>query len=114
MAENWQRELWKSVENNESDISTFRALLSRPDIKNELSTVSTWDSFADPLHWAARLGKLDKLKALLEARVQVNSFYFANGYKYTALHEAVFCDKMDSLRLLIQHGADPTIRGNCE
>ena len=113
MAQTWQKELWESVYRND-DISTFRRLLYREDIRTNIGQISTWNWAEDPLHRAAYMqGRSDHLSALLEAGAQVNSIVVhSNGKQFTALHYAVLNNQINSVRILLQNGADPTIRGN--
>ena len=104
------RDLHNCVDND--DTYSLQRLLGRDDIKSFLKTNTEWKSGAAPLHHAARLGKLDHLTALLKAGCQPNSFCIEGKYKYTALHWAVHWDTIEYIPLLLEHGADPMLKGN--
>lgn len=59
------------------------------------------------LRMAAEHGRLDVIDQLLAASTPVDG---VDGDGSTALHWAAFCGRVDSVRHLLAHGADPTCR----
>jgi len=55
------------------------------------------------LHVAARVGKVDTLKVLVEAGANVN---VAEDYGFTPLNEAIIARKTEAAKYLIKNGAD--------
>ena len=56
----WKIELEDSIQNH--DITKFNSILRRPEVQNEMKTVSDWKS----LHLTVKLGHDDMLEKLLE------------------------------------------------
>lgn len=90
----------------EADLQQVEALLAAG-----LSPAAPDDDGATPLHFAVRSGSVPTCAALLEAGAAVDA-RDANGN--TPLFRAVFESRGDGnlIRLLRQHGADPTLLNN--
>jgi len=57
----------------------------------------------------SRLGKIDEVKAGLDAGVPVNAF---DSLNQTALIAAISYNSLDEVKLLLAHGADPNLADN--
>ena len=66
-------------------------------IRSSLSATDLWE--------AAALGEVDRLRALLDAEPEAAGRFSADGF--TPLHLAAFFRRAETLRLLLQRGADP-------
>ena len=66
-----------------------------------------------PLHEAAFQGHTDVIKELLKGAIHINSIAKASdgSYFFTALHWAIYKNNPESVKLLLEHGADPSIQG---
>ena len=80
-----------------------RLLLSRGADPN-IATSKSWT----PLHWAAYFGKRESVKLLIAAGAQVNTQ--ESRFGHTALVSAARHGHLDVIRILLESGADPTIR----
>ena len=66
---------------------------------------------ADPLHESAYRGYTDIILELVKAGAQINSYWKSDVYYSTPLHWALYNDKKEVVRVLLENGADPDIRG---
>jgi cytohesin len=60
-----------------------------------------------PLHYAARIGRLDTMKVLLENGANPNA---QNNIGLTPLHFAVMSGKCEAVEMLLSRGADPNVQ----
>lgn len=68
-------------------------------------TVHAANGFGEtPLHVVAVWGRIDLAEALLAGGAEINR---PGEHRYTALHEAVSQGKVEMVRWLLDHGADP-------
>jgi ankyrin repeat protein len=94
----------KSADNRPADQKPDIPGITRPYRYSELIG---WQGGLTALHFAARQGYLDAVKALLEGGADVNE---ANpGDKTTALLVATINGNYDVARFLLDHGADPNL-----
>jgi ankyrin repeat protein len=84
-----------------NDTGAVRQLLAGQHAVDE-----TDDAGLSALMWAARLGAVDALAALLDAGANVNA-RATNRNAWTALQHAIHKRRVDAVRLLLDRGADP-------
>ena len=107
---NWKKELYFAVWKN--DISKFDSILSLDEVKSELPNVKQWKWNEDPVHQAAFKGRDSMLKKLLENGANPNAYsVHDSGDKILPIHLAVCHNQMSSVEILIEFGADQTIKG---
>jgi len=72
------------------------------------------DDLEKTLFDAIRDGNLKEVKRLIEdEKIDVNSSYSIEGeYEGSALHCSVYCDQLDILKYLLDHGADMEQKDN--
>lgn len=63
------------------------------------------------LHIASRMGKLDHIKALIDAGVDINA---RGDLDNTPLHDAALCGQAQAVALLLSLGADASLRNEFE
>ncbi|KAH6972262.1 ankyrin repeat-containing domain protein [Ilyonectria sp. MPI-CAGE-AT-0026] len=61
------------------------------------------------LHYACSVGTLDSIQQLLNTDLDVNGVFDNSGFFGTPLQVSVFSNRVDIVRLLLKHGADPNI-----
>ena len=105
----WIDELCTAICTN--DESAFNTILTRPDVTSELKTISRWQTGQDPLHCAVKNNRQCMLIQLLERGARVDAVHVSGEMRKTALHAAVFNDKIDMVRILIKYGADENEKG---
>ena len=111
----WRKELCHSV--NFNKISVLKTLLKRSDIRCGLENLTRWDSKAGgaPLHWAALSGRTEMMERILDAGARVNCYRVgdeAKPFRLTALHDAIHAGQTDSVKLLLERGANPLLVGH--
>ena len=62
-----------------------------------------------PIHYAARWGDLNMLNTLIKAGANING---KTNSKETALHKCARWDRKEAAIILLELGADPTIRNS--
>ena len=87
------------------DLASVRELLNRDGNPNQFD-----DGGCTPLHYAAQGEHHDVLRALLAAGANVNARDTDNIGNTAIAHVAGNCS-LETARILIEAGADPTIRG---
>lgn len=108
---NWKEDLWRSVAHKDSFKLDF--ILSLDNVKSALPNVKQWKPYEDPVHEAAALGCDNMLRKLLEHGANPNAYkVWDNGDKYLPIHFAVLKQNISLVQLLIQFGADPTLKSN--
>lgn len=104
---------------NENDLSKLRKLLiSAEDIPGENNLGrKEWNCHEAPLQHAAYLGRAAMVRLLVLAGCDINSYSWCAGKggtvkaKATALHWAVAGGRTSVVELLLDLGADETLRG---
>jgi ankyrin repeat protein len=84
-----------------NDTATVRQLLAERHAVDETDRAGL-----SALMWAARLGAVDAMAALLDGGANVNA-RATNRNSWTALQHAVHRRQVDAVRLLLDRGADP-------
>ena len=98
---------------NEGGVSSRIAKASSPNLKERLSVLAqagpSNKSIKSAALWASAFGKVRALRAVIEVGSDVNQKvdHVSNN---TSLHWAVMHKKMDTVRVLLEAGADPTLR----
>jgi ankyrin repeat protein len=91
-----------------NDRDAVRRLLAGP-----LAVDDTDAAGLSALMWAARLGAVDAMQALLDAGADVNA-RATNRNAWTALQHAIHTRNVSAVRLLLDHGADPNAAAHSE
>jgi len=105
----WEQELTDAVYNNDTDV--VRQFLQSEEVRKGLSR-KEWIWGEAPLHRAAAIGRVEILKMLSDSGGDVNSVSIHdNEDKMTCLHLAVWCNQVETVRVLMSMGADPRKKG---
>ena len=108
---NWKKSMTKSIESN--DEACFISILSETKVQTELKTTSQWKKKAAPVHKAATKASNAMLIALLNAGADPNAYVSVrSGDRFTPLHAAVWANRMESVKVLVNKGADVKLRGS--
>ena len=107
---NWKYELQKAVFRN--NISKFDSILSLDEVQSELPNVEQWKPYEDPVHEASAIGRDSMLIKLFENGANPNAYLvYKDGSKTLPIHLAVCNNHISSVELLMQFGADETLKG---
>lgn len=106
---NWKQEMRCAILNENS--REFNDILNRLAVQRELKTINEWKQGEAPFHSAAERGFDSFLVQLINWGVKVNSCWVHDGDKSTALHWAVDGNKISTVKILIQNGADQNMKG---
>ena len=108
---NWKSELGQSIwYNNESE---FDQILSRPQVQREISSVKEWKRYQDPVNCAAYCGRNSMLEKLLKAGADPNCYRLdVNDDKWTPIHNAISCNRIEAVKILLKYGANENLVGN--
>ncbi|TRY63582.1 hypothetical protein TCAL_03878 [Tigriopus californicus] len=104
----WEQALTDAVYNN--NIEKVKHYLRKEEIRRGLGRLE-WTWGEAPLHRAAAIGRNDILKVLVEAGCNLDAYSVHDKDRMTCLHLAVWCNQGETVRLLLQLGADPTLKG---
>eukprot|EP00095_Tigriopus_kingsejongensis_P010190 maker-scaffold105_size367834-snap-gene-2.31 protein:Tk10190 transcript:maker-scaffold105_size367834-snap-gene-2.31-mRNA-1 annotation:"ankyrin repeat protein" len=106
----WQKLMWNAVSQNE--IGEIQRLIHEHKVTDELRTLRIWRNEEAPIHLAAYCGYNDILTLFLDHGVDVDSYnVYSDGYKVTCLHFAIYRNKVSTVKLLMERGADPSLVG---
>lgn len=94
-------------------LASLETVLSKEEVKRSgYLNRSEWKNGKDPLHLAAQYGRDDMIRMLVEAGVDVNCYsVWDSKERWTALHWAVYRNRLSSVRLLLKLGADAELPG---
>ena len=110
----WIRTLHWAVTRNYPAI-VKRLLENNSDEENQiLLETMQWTSPDEcPLHAAAALGLDDMVRLLIAAGIDINSYSVnkSTGTRWSALHWAVYYNRVSTVKLLVELGADINARG---
>lgn len=109
---NWKSELVKIIEasnGNESELSEkVSKILTLDHVQNELKNINQWKVEEAVVHCTAQLGLDTILTKLLDAGANPNAFVLDldEDGKFTPIFSAVLGNRMSTVKILIQYGAD--------
>ena len=98
----------------QNDESKFDEILNRPEVQSEIKTIDLWQNWQDPYHQTVCDGKDSMLIKLLDSGAKVDSLWVDDNderMKCTALHWAVFYDRVSTVKILIKYGANQHLFG---
>src|SRR5277367_3358672 len=117
----WQNSSSEEIANSPFTLADAQLVIAReyefetwPKLKTHVTQheiAPSTESIVKSLREAAGQGDLARLNALLDANPELINEPGGSGVR-TALHQAVFGNRADSVKLLLERGADPNIR--CE
>jgi ankyrin repeat protein len=94
------------------DMSTALGILSSDEVRRDGDLGrKEWMAGAAPLHTAAGLGRNELVRVLVKSGVDVDSVGVGDVDRCTSLHLAVHMKQAETVRLLLDLGADSALEG---
>ena len=91
----------------DDDLDAMKSILSEEGLENIDRNEWYAEKDEDSLHQVARFGKTEMIELLINNGFNVNSFVTdEDAARCTSLHEAVYFQHLDSVKLLLKLGAD--------
>ena len=99
------------------NMTTFETILQEPGVKIQLSDIEEWDNISTwgPFLLAAGHGQTSMLRQMLEIGAKPDATIrkeetFPYFLDWSALHYAVYYNKIECVKVLMDHHANPTLK----